>query len=183
MTQHPYRTLPDYNFWKRSIADAKFRVSPTDRVATAGSCFAQHIARYLSNSGFNYFVTEPGHPMLARPILERFGYGVFTARYGNIYTSRQLIQLLQRAYGLFSPVDDVWLRSDGRCIDPYRPQIQPDGFASIREFHADRQQHFNAIRHAIENLDVFVFTLGLTETWLNLSDGAVYPLCPGVAGF
>ena len=33
-----------------------------------------------------------------------------------------------------------------------------------------------------ENLDVFVFTLGLTECWRSRQDGAVYPLCPGVEG-
>jgi hypothetical protein len=29
-------------------------------------------------------------------------------------------------------------------------------------------------------MDVFVFTLGLTETWVHASDGAAYPTCPGV---
>jgi hypothetical protein len=33
-----------------------------------------------------------------------------------------------------------------------------------------------------EALDVFVFTLGLTECWRSKSDGAVFPLCPGVEG-
>ena len=29
---------------------------------------------------------------------------------------------------------------------------------------------------------MFVFTLGLTETWVAKQDGAAYPLCPGVSG-
>jgi hypothetical protein len=33
-----------------------------------------------------------------------------------------------------------------------------------------------------ENLDVFVFTLGLTECWRSREDGAVFPICPGVEG-
>jgi hypothetical protein len=33
-----------------------------------------------------------------------------------------------------------------------------------------------------EELDVFVFTLGLTETWVSRGDGAAFPLCPGVRG-
>src|SRR5205823_7433624 len=33
-----------------------------------------------------------------------------------------------------------------------------------------------------EQLDVFTFTLGLTEAWCSKSDGAVFPLAPGVAG-
>jgi hypothetical protein len=31
-------------------------------------------------------------------------------------------------------------------------------------------------------LDVFVFTLGLTECWRSREDGAVFPVCPGVEG-
>ena len=31
-----------------------------------------------------------------------------------------------------------------------------------------------------ESLDVFVFTLGLTECWRSRADGAVFPICPGV---
>jgi hypothetical protein len=161
---------------------AKFTIDRSDRIATAGSCFAQHIAQRLSASGFHYLVTESPHPMLQDCNISAYNYGVFTARYGNVYTSRQLAQLLKRAYGQFSPDEDVWPREDGRLIDPFRPQIQPNGFASIAEYEADRTQHFAAIRRAIETLDVFVFTLGLTETWVSRSDGAAYPLCPGVAG-
>jgi GSCFA family len=120
--------------------------------------------------------------LLDQRLVEDYNYRVFSARYGNVYTSRQLVQLLDRAYGVFFPQDDIWQGPDGRFIDPFRPQIQPKGFASEAEFRADRQQHFAAIRRAVEELDVFVFTLGLTETWASKRDGAVYPLCPGVAG-
>jgi hypothetical protein len=34
----------------------------------------------------------------------------------------------------------------------------------------------------METLDVFVFTLGLTECWASREDGAVFPICPGVEG-
>lgn len=192
MAVHPYQSLPDHCFWRRSIAGvpsgdvdpvvrAKFRIKRSDRIATAGSCFAQHISRHLALSGFNYLVTESVHPLVSH-LAADYNYGVFTARYGNIYTSRQLLQTVKRAYGLFIPRDDAWPSRDGRVIDPYRPQIQPDGFVSLAELAADRRQHFAAIRRAVEELDVFVFTLGLTETWTYRADGAAYPLCPGVAG-
>jgi hypothetical protein len=193
MATHPYEALPSHCFWRQSIASpqfgdvdpvvrAKFTVTRADRVATAGSCLAQHIARHLSASGFHYLVTERPHPITAVCDTKRYRYGVFTARYGNVYTTRQLIQLLKRAYGRFFPDDDVWHGSEGRLIDPFRPRIQPKGFASLAEYEADRVQHSTAVRQAIETMDVFVFTLGLTETWVSRSDGAAYPLCPGVAG-
>ena len=34
------------------------------RIASAGSCFAQHIARHLRQTGFNFLVTETAHPMV-----------------------------------------------------------------------------------------------------------------------
>jgi hypothetical protein len=192
VSDNPYRPLPDHCFWRRAIAGVaasdvdpvvrpKFRITRKDRIATAGSCFAQHIARHLTMSGFNYFVTETAHPLIAH-LAGDYNYGLFTARYGNIYTSRQLVQTIKRAYGEFTPQDNAWPTENGRMIDPYRPQIQPNGFASLDELVADREQHFAAIRQAIAELDVFVFTLGLTETWFHRADGAVYPLCPGVAG-
>ena len=127
-------------------------------------------------------VTETAHPIVPPKAAEAHGYGLFTARYGNIYTSRQLLQLFQRAYGTFVPVDDVWQEGDGRLTDPFRPQIQPDRFLTMAEYRMDRERHFARVREAFETLDVFVFTLGLTECWRSRFDGAAYPLCPGVAG-
>jgi GSCFA family len=193
MSHHPYRSLPPHCFWRRTIAEvaadavdpvvtAKFKVGRRDKVATAGSCFAQHIARHLHSTGFNYFVTEEAPPLFSEELVQAYNYRTFTARYGNVYTSRQLLQLLQRAYGLFSPGEDIWQAADGNVVDAFRPQIQPTGFASATELAADRAQHLAAVRRAVEELDVLVFTLGLTEAWLSRIDGAVYPICPGVAG-
>ena len=193
MSRHPYRDLPAAAYWRRAVAEvpasavdpvvaAPFRIARGDRVATAGSCFAQHIARHLRGAGFRFLVTEPAHPVVAPVDAERFGYGLFTARYGNVYTSRQLLQLFQRAHGAFTPRDDVWTEPDGRLIDPFRPAIQPGGFLTAAEYRADRERHFACVREAFATLDVFVFTLGLTECWVSRDDGAAYPLCPGVSG-
>lgn len=193
MKKTPYSHLPDYCFWQRSVSaiapqaldpvvTVPFTIATTDKIATAGSCFAQHIARYLRNTGFHFLITEPAHPIASADDALLYNYGTFTARYGNVYTARQLVQLFQRAYGLFSPAETVWQGDNGEFIDPFRPQIQPNGFSSLAEFNADRAKHLRAVRTAFETLDVFVFTLGLTEGWESKDDGAVFPLCPGVAG-
>ena len=191
--QTPYKSLPKSAFWRQAVAaqapadvepsaPIPFQIARVDKVATGGSCFAQHIARHLQKSGYNYHVTEPAHPIASAEIASEYNYGTFTARYGNIYTARQLTQLFARAYGNFVPDDDYWTDADGAFIDPFRPQIQPGGFALLDELHRDRAKHLRAVRTAFETLDVFVFTLGLTEAWIASSDGAVLPLCPGVAG-
>lgn len=193
MSEHPYRGLPDHAFWRRAVADiapsevdpiidAPFVLTTDMRIATAGSCFAQHIARHLRQSGFNFLVTETAHPIAPAALADAYGYGLYTARYGNLYTSRQLVQLFQRAYGTFVPECEYWLDQNDRVIDPFRPQVQPGGFCTAEELRADRAHHFACVREAFETLDVFVYTLGLTECWTQRDDGAAYPLCPGVAG-
>jgi len=193
MADHPYRSLPDSAYWRRAVAAKGAAVDPvvgdfplisrTDKVATAGSCFAQHVARHLARSGFNYLVTEQAHPILDAEVARAAGYGLYTARYGNIYTTLQLSQLFDRAYGRFEPAEDVWVGPDGKSVvDPFRPTIQPGGFASEAEMLADRAQHLAQVREAFETLDLMVFTLGLTEGWVSAIDGAAFPLCPGVAG-
>jgi hypothetical protein len=187
---HPYTDAPDYRMWRRAVAsrrqdtdpvvDFPFRIALSDNVMTAGSCFAQYISGRLAESGFGFLVTEKANPFMEEEA-EIYNYGRFTARYGNIYTSRQLLQLIRRAYGKFVPVEDIWPGPGGRFIDPFRPQIQPNGFATKEEYWADRKVHFAAIRKAFETLDVFIFTLGLTEMWESTADGAAFPVCPGTA--
>jgi hypothetical protein len=148
---------------------------------TAGSCFAQHIARYLRNNGFNYLVAETALSSMPAELAERYSYGMFSARYANIYTTRQLVQLFDRAYGVFDPEDDAW-RSDRGWHDPFRPFIQPGGFTSREELAADREGHLRAVRRLFEQGDCFIFTLGLTECWESVADGAILPACPGTSG-
>ena len=150
-------------------------------MATAGSCFAQHISRSLRNIGFNFYIAdEPGKAMTDAESKRR-NYGVFSARYGNIYTARQMLQLFQEAFAGRAPIEAVWQRNDGAYADAFRPQIEPDGFPTVEDLLASRRGHLAAVRHMIERMDVLIFTLGLTEAWCSRIDGSVYPLAPGVA--
>ena len=66
-----------------------------------------------------------------------------------------------------------------RFYDPFRPNIEPGGFTSEEELLATRAQTLRALRSMFETTRVFVFTLGLTEAWVNRDDGSIYPTCPG----
>lgn len=187
---NPYANLPDHHFWRRSVSNVdrqdfdpvtatRFTIDRNARIATAGSCFAQHISRKLDEAGFNYLVTESGADL---PAAERAAgqYGVFSARYGNIYTTRQLRQVFDAAFGHWTPAEPAWVRPDGRFVDPFRPQVEPEGFDSPAAVAAAREAHLRCVRAMFEQADVFVFTLGLTEAWFSKVDGAVFPLAPGV---
>lgn len=188
----PYNDLPDYAFWRRAVATCdrqeldpvvspKFTIRPDERVSTAGSCFAQHISRRLSLMGFNYFVPEDGAE-LSLDVRKELNYGVFSSRYGNIYTTRQLLQLLQECYGERIPRETAWRRKDGAWVDSLRPQVTPHGYKEEKDVAKARTSHLMSVRRVFEESDVFVFTLGLTEAWRSKVDGTVFPTAPGVAG-
>ena len=188
---NPYKGLPHSCFWSRAMTDqppwqidpvtSSQVILPHEKVATLGSCFAQHIARHISSAGLNYFVAEQAPDSMDADEARLKNYNVFSARYGNVYTVRQALQLFTRAFGKFSPQESVW-KKGGRFVDPFRPQIEPDGFASAEDLEADRDAHLSYVREIFLSSDWIVFTLGLTEAWESKLDGAIFPTAPGVAG-
>jgi hypothetical protein len=129
--RHPYEQIGDYARWDTAVSKLPpgavdpvvsfpLRITREQPMVTAGSCFAQHIGRYLKRAGFNYLVSEEGHPLLDEQTKQAFNYGLFSARYGNLYTSRQLDQLFRRAYGDFVPQEKIWPGRAG-FVDPFPP--------------------------------------------------------------
>jgi hypothetical protein len=158
---------------------SSLKITSATRVGSGGSCFAQHLSAALRARGYDYFVTEAAPPFLSGEAAKNNNYDIYSARYGNLYTPLQWLQLMQRAIGLFLPEDQFWPDGKGRYYDLLRPRISPRGFASLPELQADVRYHLGAVKTLFEKVDVFVFTLGLTEAWQSRVDGAVYPTCPG----
>lgn len=186
---NPYQDLPPQSFWRTAVAgpglfgvqdlhQAKFRISPQDGIVTAGSCFAQHVSTALAGSGYNWLDAEPAPPMLSAAAARRFGYGVFSCRTGNIYSAALLRQWLEWAFGQREEDCEIW-HQDGRWFDPVRPAAEPGGFASAEEVRQARQRTLEALRRAVREAQVFIFTMGQTETWINGRSGLVYQMCPG----
>lgn len=188
-SNNPYENLPARQYWKPAVADCyllsiagvydkKFPIRREDRISTFGSCFAQHIGHRLKARGFNFLDMEPAPPSLGPAERTRHGYGIYSARYGNVYTSLQMLQLFQQSFGEIC-YDEVW-ESGGRYYDPFRPNIFPDGFSSPAEMLAERHAHLARVRTLFETSDIIVLTMGLTECWCNRETGAAYPTAPGV---
>lgn len=186
----PYLSVPPHARWRNSMAHrspididphapGNFTIQPTDKIASAGSCFAQRIATALRQSGYNYLTVESGSPFQNEDERKRLGYGLYSARYGNVYTALQLLQLFRRAYGRFTSEEPLWRLPQGTWVDPYRPAVQPEGFESESLCLWDREAHLAAVRKMFEEVDLFIFTLGLTEAWCSTVDGSVFAACPG----
>ncbi|MBA2672562.1 GSCFA domain-containing protein [Ramlibacter sp.] len=188
---NPYRTLPPRAFWRSAVAgrapdalDAlwspKFPISSGDAIVTAGSCFAQHISRALVDRGMHWVDAEPAPPEMDVAQRRERSYGIFSFRTGNIYTARMLRQWLDWALGGVPMPQEAWLE-DGGVFDPFRPAIEPAGFATVQEMQASRLATCRAIADALSRAQCLVFTLGLTEGWEHRHGGHAYPLCPGTA--
>lgn len=190
---NPYSDLEERAFWAPSVGrrdaldiealwEPKWPIFRRHKIATFGSCFAQHFGKALQRQGFHWFDAEPAPGPLSPETAQAFNYKVFSARTANIYTVSLLKQWITWALGEPSPQDEVW-EKDGRFYDPFRPTIEPNGFASHEEMLASRELTIEAFGRCIREATVFVFTLGLTESWTNEKLGYEYPMCPGtVAG-
>lgn len=151
------------------------------RVATAGSCFAQHVGRALRNSGLLVIDAEPAPRDIPITLAQDYGYSTYSARYGNIYTSVQLQQILKEALGLFEPAEPVWHFKE-RFVDSQRPSVEPLGLDSPQQVLWHRERHLACILEMMKSCDLFVFTFGLTEAWLHQATGTVFSQAPGTLG-
>lgn len=187
---NPYEQLPSSAFWRSAVATAspfdlkdlyrkKFAILPTHKIATAGSCFAQRLSRALRRHGYPVLDVEPPPPSLPAEQHSKYGYSIYSARYGNIYTLPQLLQLAKEAQGTFEPQDIAWTK-DGRFFDALRPAVEPDGLETEAELRLARKHHVERVGHLFRSMDLLVFTLGLTEAWRHKRSGTIYPTAPGV---
>lgn len=179
----PYANIPDKRFWRRAIVETlhtkmwdihtpKWTLRADDTIVTMGSCFAQHIGRSLRQNGFNVPFYDD----------ERYAKdNAFSANYGNVYTTRQALQLMQEAMGKRTPSDIVW-KVQGGYIDALRPNAVRSPFETPDELLAARKVHLENVLKALRDMDIFVFTMGLTEAWKIKECDTILPVAPGTMG-
>jgi len=135
----------------------------------------------MKAAGISVIDAEPAPRGMETETAKRHGYGVYSARFGNIYTVKQFRQLIDELNGV-SPAVPVW-DNDGRYRDAMRPGVDPAGLSAPKHVSEMRTQHLTALASALSQADVIVFTLGLTEAWEHSATGTVYPTAPGtIAG-
>lgn len=185
----PYSSRQKSAFWKTcreghdflaaDIFSPHHQLGAGDRIATAGSCFAQNIGGYIRKSELQLVDVEPAPHGLPEDIAKTYGFNLFSARYGNIYTARQLRQLLEDSVTGKVHSAAIWKR-DGAFFDGLRPNVEPEGYSSVRELKVHRRDHLARVRSIFEQTDMFIFTLGLTEIWQDNETGLAFPTAPGV---
>jgi hypothetical protein len=189
---HPYKLFPSRQFWSQAVTNVpwsdvfapeqgKFAITRDKHVVSAGSCFAQRISRHLMSKGYDYARYESLPSFIPLATQEELGYHTFSCRYGNIYTLKQLRQLIDQALGTVPTVNLFDRNKNGVVLDLLRPNLNKVGFESFDHAAADRKYHLTRVAKMFTEADVFVLTLGLTEAWLDRRSGVVYGTHPSVA--
>jgi hypothetical protein len=161
-----------------SIYVQKFTIGQETKIASAGSCFLQYIHRQLKESDFDVLDYDLPPPGLHEDLKRKYGYSMYSARYGNIYSVRDLLQLMQEAAGKRTPKNVVW-QMNGMFFDTLRPGIEPEGLGSVEDVMAHRRHHLAKVMKIFLDLDLFIFILGLIEIWVHQASDTVYPSAPG----
>lgn len=185
---NPYKYKPDYCFWNRAMLSGSINelnlvtksklIGKDEKISTMGSCFAQHISNHLKKKSFNYYIAED-KPKNNNDELRKHGYGIYSARYGNIYTVRQAYQLFLESFGKRKPSNIFW-KKDKYLIDALRPNIEGIKSESIDDLIQLRMEHLRYVKDIFLNTDWLIFTLGLTECWQSKYDNTIFPFAPGV---
>tara|TARA_R110001583_G_scaffold195529_1_gene375446 strand:+ start:1598 stop:2677 length:1080 start_codon:yes stop_codon:yes gene_type:complete len=186
---NPYKNLEQMQYWSSyrkgilkdnlitDIWQPKFEITSQSQIATFGSCFAQHISNALRCNGYNWVCTENLPVSVSDDLAKELGYRNFSCRTGNIYTTSMLNQWVDWSLDIKDMPPEIWLYK-GRYYDPIRPNIENVGFESLEECRAMREVTKLSFARCVKQADVFVFTLGLTEAWVNKDMGYEYPICP-----
>ncbi|WP_157828245.1 GSCFA domain-containing protein [Paraglaciecola sp. MB-3u-78] len=187
---NPYRNLENRQYWRNFVSDSKesgviirelwqpkFNISKDDEIVTFGSCFAQHFSHALKKANYTWLCTEDLPAGVSDEVATALDYRVFSCRTGNIYTTSILNQWVDWSLNKQVMPQEIW-QYKKRYYDPMRPTIEKVGFESLEECLAMREQTRLCFTRCIEQAEVFVFTLGLTEAWYNPDMGYEYPVCP-----
>jgi len=180
----PYNGLPEKAFFRNDTlrrgdlafqADRELTLTPATRVMSAGSCFAARIAEFIRKSGISYLSADDR--VAADDAVREETPNVFSLRYGNIYTTRHFMQLLQRVTGELAFAPPVAQDANGRYRNLLRPSVL--SYASPTLLLADDAAHLRNVAAMTREVDVFIFTLGLTEYWMEMQSGLALPSTPG----
>ena len=151
------------------------RIDRTTRIASAGSCFAQNIARGLVRRGYCYVVTEPAPPWatttrgrLPASIRRVSATSTQPANWGRCSIGRYSYAVRLNCRGPTRTASSI--PSDRSC-DRIRFLRRRRWPRSCRPFRGDAAHVLLARRIRVH--------AGPDQLWRSRSDGALFPVCPG----
>ena len=176
---YPARSFEAWQVWPGSYdnppagksypfpAGPGFKINRRTPIASIGSCFAREIKDVLLKRGYSYIIGEADHPASKHA----------SAAWERTYNTFCLRRIFEYTFEEWSP-DLRWWKApvSGQIQDPYRRIIL---YGSIEEAEADFDKHRRCSRLVLEQAELLIVTLGLTEIWEDTVDGSVICLPAG----
>ena len=100
---------------------------------------------------------EPPPEKLPENLHQKHGFSMYSARYGNIYTVRQLLQLAQEAAGEWTPQHYIWEKS-GKFYDALRPRVEPKVWTRQKKSLNIAGTTSHVSESFFESLDLFIYS-------------------------
>ncbi len=176
---HPVHRFERWQVWPGSFdnppvdgnfpvpTDTGLKITRTTPIASLGSCFAREIKRRLLQRGYNYVTEETHHPASIHA----------SAAWERVYNTFCKRQIFEYTFEEWQPDLRWWIAPESRKVqDPYRRIILYDDLEAAE---ADFEQHRQHSRKALQDAEVLILTLGLTEIWQDREDGSVISLPSG----
>lgn len=175
----PYDKDCKESFWKTAVATVNpecevfkkvapiLDVSKAHKLVSAGSCFAQHIGKWLTENQYNYIRSQINSEEIS------------SFAFGNIYTPASLTQWFLKSETELSEFSVFLDEKNGRWYDLLLPNLNATGYTSKEDLLDLRKRVISEAKSNLENANFFIFTLGLIEIWID-GNGVCYPVCPGL---
>jgi len=132
-----------------------------------GSCFAREIKNVMIREGFSYIAEETAHPASVHA----------SAAWERVYNLFCMRQIFEYTFGEWNPALRWWKAPEsGKIQDPFRRIVLYD---NQEQAEADFENHKRCSRRALQQAEVLILTLGLTEVWEDMVDRSVICLPSG----
>ncbi len=139
----------------------RFAISRNTPIVSIGSCFAREIKRRLVRRNYNYLTEETHQPATIHA----------SAAWERVYSTHCMRQIFEYTFEQWQPELRWWTAPKSKQIqDPYRRVILYD---HLKEAEEDFELHRHLSRKVLQNAEVLIITLGLTEIWQDTIDGSV----------
>ena len=156
--------------------NSDFIINSNDKIISFGSCFASKIKIICNKLNLNYLeFKDINDHCINRIKLEKKGN--FSLNYGNIYTAKHFLQLLERVTGQNKTLPSILTDEKGMRRNAFRSNVL--SYKDNEALRLDDESHLKNILKAISEATCLVFTLGLTEHWIDKKSNLCVPQVPG----
>jgi hypothetical protein len=146
-----------------STIDSKWKFITKDTpISSMGSCFAAEIRLHLLARDYNFIQKEE--------------HRWFSCAWGRVFSSINMSQILSYSYDSFEPDQVYWFTKKG-VMDPFRDSTVPS-YKSARDAEEGIKRHRLLSKEALNESNVFIFTLGQNEVWIDEKDGKASTVRP-----